>query len=556
METGGVDQIFCEGSDLVRERLRSELIRLCRIPSTSGRCDGENRVMALIEKQLEEIKAISGGALKIFKYKVPNDPFDRNHVAALLKGNGPRTVILIGHVDVVDTSPYGSLRDLAFDPELLEEAMRGIKELPPGVEDDLKSRRFLFGRGVLDMKAGLVLEMNLLRELVKARIETGNVLFCPVVDEERDSVGMRGALPFLKELMESEGLDYVACVNTEPCELGGTDDKRPIFIGSVGKLMPFALVLGKPSHVGEPWLGINAAHLASRIVSDLEGVPWSSDEIGDDRFPPMACMEISVIRESYSVTIPDMALLYFNKLAVEDDHGVFLSSFKKACEESLRRAISDWEERLLLCGLPSPTLEKEIRIVEVRDVIDEARRNGFREDSVISALVSNKDEMDTRKMSLMILLEAIKTIPIEPPAAVVGFLPPYYPSKVNRNKSVKEKMLRTLAEDLCVKWSNRFGEPFVLKEAFGGITDLSFLGGCASMEDLRAVLENMPGGSTLYPLDLNAMRMLDVPVINIGVGGKDAHKWTERLDIEFSFRVVPDMLMEFVCEILSADFVR
>ncbi|MCX7829098.1 MAG: M20/M25/M40 family metallo-hydrolase [Thermanaerothrix sp.] len=553
MGAEGADQVYGGPECAVdtQKRLRDELIRLCRIPSPSALGDGEDGVMSLIERQLEEIREMSGGRLKIFKYKVPNDPFGRSHVAALLKGMGPRTVILTGHVDVVDASPYGRLKDLAFEPELLEEAMRGLEGLPTEVKEDLESRRYLFGRGVLDMKAGLVLEMNLLRELACSKFEAGNVLFCPVVDEERDSVGMRGALSFLKGLMDSEGLEYVACVNTEPCDLGGTGVGRPVYIGSVGKLMPFVLVLGKPSHVGEPWLGISAAHLGGQMVSDLDAAPWSSDKIGGDRLPPMACMEMSVIRESYSVTIPDMVLLYFNKLTVKDDHGSFLFCFKQACGESLKRAIKDWEERFSICGLPSPAPAGEIKILEAREVFDRARSNGFREDSIIYEQTS--DGMDTRKKSLMVLLEAIKTLSLDPPAAVVGFLPPYYPPKVNRNKSLNEKRLRKLAEGLCNSWSNRWGEPFVLKEAFGGITDLSFLGGCASREDIGAVLDNMPGGGLVYPLDLDAMGALDVPVINIGVGGRDAHKWTERLDVEFSFRMVPYMLIDFVRGIFSDD---
>ena len=42
---------------------------------------------------------------------------------------------------------------------------------------------------------------------------------------------------------------------------------------------------------------------------------------------------------------------------------------------------------------------------------------------------------------------------------------------------------------------------------------------------------------------------LDVPIASVGPSGKDAHKDTERLELEYSFGVAPKMLERVVREL-------
>ncbi len=75
-----------------------------------------------------------------------------------------RTIILTGHIDVVDTKEARSLEEVMFDPE---EYTKRIKELdlPEEAAKDLESGDYLFGRGgVMDMKAGIAIQMALLAE--------------------------------------------------------------------------------------------------------------------------------------------------------------------------------------------------------------------------------------------------------------------------------------------------------------------------------------------------------------------------------------------------------
>ena len=61
----------------------------------------------------------------------------------------------------------------------------------------------------------------------------------------------------------------------------------------------------------------------------------------------------------------------------------------------------------------------------------------------------------------------------------------------------------------------------------------------------------MPGFGTKYRLPLEEMQKLDLPVVDIGPFGKDAHKFTERLHKDYSFRVVPELVLRTIMELLA-----
>src|SRR5699024_6075810 len=83
----------------------------------------------------------------------------RHLLTALVRGREPsakETIVLLSHFDVVGVEDYGSLENLAFHPmELTKELHQRIDELPEEVAQDLGTGNWLFGRGTMDMKAGL-----------------------------------------------------------------------------------------------------------------------------------------------------------------------------------------------------------------------------------------------------------------------------------------------------------------------------------------------------------------------------------------------------------------
>ncbi len=74
-----------------------------------------------------------------------------------------KTIVLISHFDTVDVDDYGSFREDAFDPDKLKyDFTQYSSYLSTDAIEDLKNDTYLFGRGVMDMKAGLMLHLSLI----------------------------------------------------------------------------------------------------------------------------------------------------------------------------------------------------------------------------------------------------------------------------------------------------------------------------------------------------------------------------------------------------------
>ena len=50
----------------------------------------------------------------------------------------------------------------------------------------------------------------------------------------------------------------------------------------------------------------------------------------------------------------------------------------------------------------------------------------------------------------------------------------------------------------------------------------------------------------LYNVPLDKIKKLNIPAINYGCFGKDAHKWTERVYMPYSFNVLPKLILNTI----------
>lgn len=188
-------------------------------------------------------------------------------------GKGPKIVVLVHHYDVVDVEDYKTLKNLAFSPyELREALLAHVSLLPEDAQQDLQEDTFLFGRGVCDMKGGGAIQYALLEQYsqmaAKGEFE-GNVIVIGVPDEENLSAGMRAAVVLLASLKRKLKLEYQMMLNSEPHQR--KDFTQGIFLeGSVGKIMPFIYVRGFLSHAGKVFEGLNPTSVLSEIARRTE----------------------------------------------------------------------------------------------------------------------------------------------------------------------------------------------------------------------------------------------------------------------------------------------
>ena len=94
-------------------------------------------------------------------------------------------------------------------------------------------------------------------------------------------------------------------------------------------------------------------------------------------------------------------------------------------------------------------------------------------------------------------------------------------------------------------------EGIVCKDFFPYISDLSYGAAPGNPEIVQALEHNIPGYGHLYRLPLREMAKLQIPALNIGPFGYDAHKWTERLEKRYSFQVTPELVRQTVFGLLN-----
>jgi arginine utilization protein RocB len=520
-------------------RIYDLMLELVAIPSVTGSDGGENECARFIFDKLSNFAYFRQNPDDLRFVALENDPWGRYFIGALLRTTRPskKTVILTGHFDVVDADVCGSLRPWAFDPTEYTKRLGGIG-LPENVRKDLNSGQYLFGRGVSDMKTGVALDICLLEDYAARRDELEfNVLLLLVPDEEGDSVGMRGSIPFLARLKEEESLDFLVCVNTEPVF---ESNSPAIYYGTIGKIMPMYLCVGKESHAGEYYDGLNSTLVASYLNVSLDGGKDTIETLGSQTFQPQCCLRMRDLRNRYAVTLPERTFLYYNCLTVEKTPAAVLEEMKDKAASALRSALShvdhgDWTSRILT----------------VEEALDSAARAFGSREKLFSELLPQVTAKDERERNVEFLSLALDAAGEKGPLVVIGFVPPFYPPRRNHGESRYERGVRYAAsvvgEDL-----KRRGFEFKEIEIFQGITDLSFTGFQGEIEELAPLASNTPLWGCGYDLPLSELQKIDIPCVILGPIGKDAHKITERVELDYSFNVLPSIVRKFIESILRA----
>ncbi len=110
----------------------------------------------------------------------------------------------------------------------------------------------------------------------------GNLLFLTVPDEEVNSAGARAAAPALLEICEKHGIEIVAAINLDAiADDGDGTTGRAVALGTIGKLLPSAMVVGLPTHAGYAFNGLNACALAGALAAEVEWAESLTERSGD-----------------------------------------------------------------------------------------------------------------------------------------------------------------------------------------------------------------------------------------------------------------------------------
>ena len=228
------------------DRLRDEMVHiltdLVSIPSVVG---SEGSAQDFMRRQYEsiglEVQTFEANKEKVRAHPAFVDseiPFEgRPNVIGILRGD-PRkkSIILNGHIDVVSPEPSDQWQ---YDPW----------------GGEIEGNR-LYGRGAMDMKAGLVTNLYAVKALASLGLKPGGtVMLQSVIEEEAGGGG--GTLACLMEGYTADGMII-------------TESHLFPVISHAGILYFRVKVKGKTAHAGRAHLGVNAIGRMMKIYQALE----------------------------------------------------------------------------------------------------------------------------------------------------------------------------------------------------------------------------------------------------------------------------------------------
>lgn len=559
--------------------------RLMAVPSISPNIENENKCADVI-RELTLAPYENGTSPQVFSdFWFTAD--GRKNFACLLKSkkNSSKTIILMGHFDTVgidDFARYGDI-NIAFQPEQLHEAMKKYFASKPVLDVSEKSAYthlqtgdWLFGRGAVDMKSGVALNIAILRAFVKPDEHgkrlidelDGNILLLTCPDEETESVGVLSAVTNLLHLREKEKLNYIGLINTDyTAARDENENTRFIYSGTVGKLLPSFYIVGVRTHVGEIFRGIDASQIAAELVHEINLNPtwmdtWTgqlgNETITEIAVPPVA-LHMRDLKPSYNVETAGDAFVYINWLTLQINPLQAMKMMKDVSEQVLGQVVKRVEEsytEFTRLGGQSQTPPEWNGQVISYDELCKIAQEQLGDKKLSEWLEEKANELsslakDSRALSSLLVAELTNVAKINSPAIITFFSPPYYPSVLPQENELSEAVASVIKE---------FDDEIQFRAFFPYISDLSYIrldhaDSAKSLKQYMPLLNlKLKNGVNIYSLDshiLNEIKELNCPVINIGPFGKDAHGLYERVYMPYSFETVPQIIFQTIKQTFS-----
>ncbi|MGI6685911.1 MAG: M20/M25/M40 family metallo-hydrolase [Bacillota bacterium] len=546
---------------MTESKLYNNLLELCRIPSISE-TPGELKIAAKIYQLLKEINYFHDHPELINLCPIPEDKYNRSFVYALMQGKikNPKTVILLSHFDVVGVDDFGMAKELAFEPVLYTRHLKNNPqiELSEEARADLESGDYLFGRGTMDMKFGIAAYIEMLMKMEKELDSfPGNILFLSVPDEEANSAGMLAAVDLLLSLKKEKQLEYTCCLISEPFFPKYPGDRtKYIYNGTIGKLLPVFYCVGKETHVGEPFSGLNPNLLTGKIIEKIDSNPQLADSVKGHLTPAPVCLKQSDTKTAYSVQTPYSAYTYFNYMTLSKTPQEVMQLMVDIAQNAFKQVLADIKEKADAWSKSNQSVSdhsdigNSFNLPLIKPMVITYQelyqwcfeKYGAKFESHIKDFIKNYWENasdgsgDLRDLSIEIVKEAHKFCPYREPMIVIFYAPPFYPhSDMQLPDSQVTKVsqyIQRLAKDV-------YQEDLEIESFFPGLSDMSYLG-LSNRIDVTELTKNFPVWDAGYHIPLTTIQQLNIPFINIGPLGKDAHKFTERLCLSYSFdKAVP-----------------
>ncbi len=314
-------------------------------------------------------------------------------------------------------------------------------------------------------------------------------------------------------------------------------------------------MVGRESHVGEPFSGADANLLAAELIGDLSMNPNLCDHVRGQSTPPPVTLHAADLKAHYDVQLPFAAYFYLNVLTFSTTPDQLIETLRERATAVLTRTLAriDSAERAWVAAQDDANWQPRAT-PRTGDVLTwRELRAGcvarLGEEAVVAALDDAwrrlPEGIDSRERSMR-MTHALWTLSgREGPAIVLYYSPPYYPHIAAAPCELHTAVAEVAAAHPDLQLS--------VEEFYPFISDMSYLQ-LDTTADLTALTANMPvwredeaspvAGD--YSLPLAEIAALGLPVVNFGPYGAGAHQRGERLLMSYSFETLPRLLLETI----------
>ena len=479
-----------------QKALTEELVSIRSVVGSDG-C--EQTIAEHIREKMGNWRYFREHPENLFLIQTENDTIKRSSVVAVVEpasagrqSGAGEAVMLMGHIDTVETSDYGVLEPHALMPDELAKALREICD--ETVAADIDSGRYMFGRGALDMKAGVASCMYLMKHFSENRESLNGALIALFeCDEEGDSHGALTSMRFIRELTEKRNIRIKAAVCADY-----SSNEAAVYLGTIGKYLPCAMAFGRSSHVGQVFSSMDPNLITSEIVSGIDyNIDLCEENLGEKTQPPV-CLKQSDTKSTYSVQTADSAYVYFNWFSLKKTEEEILAVFKDEVGKAVKKAA--------------------------------CRQAHAKEEYFGSAAA---EDLRPRVLTLSEYAKSVGAQIREPD--------PY--------RDIRDFWLSEAAR---LRGMDRDMSPAVVV-FMAGVSYPPVTVDPSSEIGIAAAQLGVPV-RTYYPFisDASFISLLgDVPLVNLGTYGKDAHMFTERVDMQYSFEKLPNLTWELITKLIG-----
>lgn len=528
-------------------RAREIALELASWPSVTGTTD-EAAFAGRLAEFMQGIPALQAAGAAVEIWPIAGDRLGRANVIAHLKGKGTEAILLSGHFDVVPVDDYGDLASLAWRPEDLAPALierLQVSGTNPLALKDLESGEFMPGRGLLDMKSGLAAGIAAMERHAQDPDRQGHLVLLATPDEEDRSVGMRAAAGRLPGWIEQHGITIKLGINLDAlCDVEDGAAGRTVAFGCIGKLLLSAFVVGQDAHACYPLAGVNSSYLTAQLITELEFAPELGEETSGELASPPTVLASRDLKSVYNVTTPSRTWTIWNVLQHQRPASEILDRATTIAARAVTRARTRLIERLkALQTRPKLTdAWARVSVMAVSQVIEAATAGDatFRAKFDAEAQrLSTEGTLDYPSRCRILTEFAWDRSGVQGPAIVLGFASMPYPAvswPTGESADRLAETIRIAAEAVA----RRHDLSIRSASYFDAIVDMSFLGR-VDPQNLRVAARETPIWTADIALD-PAAATPGFPMVNIGPWGRDYHHMLERVNSEYAFEILPELV--------------